>query len=68
MKEFDNIEQIFGWFIENVYPTLTSEEKRKMKDAKYEFQKRGNISKKKMQAILDQYGEIKMIYHIKKQS
>lgn len=66
MNEFDNIEQIFGWFIENVYPTLTSEEKRKMKDAKYEFTKRGSISTKRMQRILDEYGKVKMIYHLNK--
>jgi hypothetical protein len=66
MNEFDNIEQIFGWFIENVYPTLTSEEKAKLKDAKYEFTKKRSISKKRMQRILDEYGEVKMIYHLKK--
>lgn len=65
MKEFDTIEELFSWFIENVYDTLPSEQKMKIKDAKYEFQKRGNISKKKMQSILDKYGEVKIVYHLK---
>lgn len=65
MNEFSTIEELFSWFIENVYPDLPGEQKMKIKDAKYEFQKRGNISKKKMQSILDKYGEVKIVYHLK---
>lgn len=64
MNEFDTIEELFGWFIDNVYPTLTSEQKKKIKDAKYEFTKRGNISNKRMRRILEIHGQIKIIYHM----
>ena len=36
-KEFESIQEAFQWFLENVYPSLKTEEKSKVKDAKYDF-------------------------------
>ncbi len=60
IPQFDTIEEAFGWFLENVYPELSSDEKKKLKDAKYNFLAKGrSMSQKKMLSILNEYGELK---------
>ena len=62
-KQFDSIEEVFEWFLENTFDKLSKEDKRKLKDAKYDFLKRkDNISERRMLKILEQYGFLKKHY------
>ena len=63
MPQFQTIEQAFEWFLENVFPTLPTEEKIKLRTAKYSFYKEGlNVSKKRMARIMNEYGEFVNLY------
>jgi len=60
MPQFDTIEEAFEWFLENVFPKLSSDEKRELKDAKYNFLTKGrSMSQKQILKILNEYGELK---------
>ena len=60
MPQFDTIEEAFEWFLENIFPKLSGDEKRKLKDAKYNFLTEGrSMSQKRMLKILNEYGELK---------
>ena len=63
MPQFQTVEQAFEWFLENVFPTLSTEEKLKLKDAKYGFYKEGiRISHKRMVRIMNDYGKFGTLY------
>ena len=53
-KDFNSIKEAFDWFMENVYPNLSPEQKQKLKDVKYDYNnpKRGGVSEKRMQRVL----------------
>ena len=64
MPQFQTIEQAFEWFLENVFPELPTEDKRKLKDAKYSFYKDGlKVSTIRMKRILSEYGNFHT-YHV----
>ena len=66
MPQFQTIEQAFEWFLENVFPTLPTEEKRKLRTAKYSFYKEGlSVSTKRMSRIMNEYGEFATLYEYK---
>lgn len=57
MPQFETIEQAFEWFLENVFPKLPTEEKRKLRTVKYDFYKEGlNVSTKRMTRVMNEYG------------
>jgi len=63
MTQFQTVEQAFEWFLENVYPDLPSEDKRKLRTAKYNFYKEGlGVSKARMMRVLSEYGELVTLY------
>ena len=64
MPQFQTIEQAFEWFLENTFPELPTEDKRKLKDAKYSFYKEGlKVSTIRMKRILNEYGDFHT-YHV----
>jgi len=66
MPQFDTIEEAFEWFLENVFPKLSGDEKKKLKDAKYDFlARRDKMSQRRMLRVLNEYGELKthFTYH-----
>jgi hypothetical protein len=64
MPQFQTIEEAFEWFLENTFPELPTEDKRKLKDAKYAFYKDGlKVSTIRMKRILSEYGNFET-YHI----
>jgi hypothetical protein len=66
MPQFQTIEQAFEWFLENVYPNLPTEEKRKLRTAKYSFYKEGlGVSKARMTRVMNEYGEFFTLYEYK---
>ncbi len=66
MPQFQTIEQAFEWFLENVYPNLPSEDKHKLRTAKYNFYKEGlGVSKKRMARVMSEYGEFATLYEFK---
>ncbi len=66
MSQFQTVEQAFEWFLENVYPHLSTEEKQKYRNAKYEYYKEGlRVSHKRMIRIMDEYGEFGTLYTYK---
>ena len=69
MKEFNSIPEAFEWFLENVYPDLTTPEKRILRDAKYGFYKEGKtVSEKRMKKILSEYGIFEIVYRFSKKN
>lgn len=62
VKKFDNLEDAMTHFLENEYPKLKPEEK--VKDAKYDFQKRGSISHNKIEYVIQKYGSAKVKFEI----
>ncbi len=63
MKEFEAIEEAFRWFLENKFPELPTEDKIKLRDAKYCFYKEGKkVSEKRMKRIMSEYGNFKTIF------
>lgn len=68
MPEFSTLTQAFEWFLENVYPHLPSEEKYKLRDAKYDFYKEGNkVSVNRMNRILAEYSDFEPVFRINSQ-
>ena len=66
MPEFQTIEQAFEWFLENVFPELPTEDKIKLKDAKYAFYKEGmKVSINRMKRIMNEYGEFETFHTFK---
>ncbi|HAS39302.1 MAG TPA: hypothetical protein DCS93_02430 [Microscillaceae bacterium] len=67
MPQFQTIEQAFEWFLENVYPNLSSEDKHILRNAKYAFYKEDlKISTKRMNRILREYSTFKVMYDVEK--
>ena len=65
MPQFQTIEQAFEWFLENVFPTLPTESKRKLKNVKHEYYKEGvNVSTKRMSRVLSEYTDFGMFYSV----
>jgi hypothetical protein len=64
MPEFDNIQTAFQWWIENVYPKLSSKDKKTSRFAKSDFLTNRPISEKRIKEIMLKYGTIeqKIIY------
>lgn len=66
MQEFKTITEAFEWFMENKLAELPAEERRKLKDVKYNYYKReGNVSEKRMQKVLNDYGTLETIHRYK---
>ncbi len=66
MAQFTSIEEAFGWFLENVFPNLPTEEKIKLRTVKYNFYKEGlNVSTKRMARIMNEYGDFVTWYEYK---
>mgnify|MGYP001029930422 CR=1 FL=1 len=66
MPQFQTVDEAFGWFLVNVFPTLSTEEKRKLRTAKYNFYKEGlGVSKARMKRVLNEYGELMTLYEYK---
>lgn len=60
MQLFDSAAEAFQWFFDNIYPDLSAEERRKLKDAKHDFEsKRKGVSEKRMMRIMSEFGEVK---------
>ena len=63
MPQFKTIHEAFGWFLENVFPELPTEDKIKLRNAKYNFYKEGmRVSHKRMTRILNEYGKFQVLY------
>ena len=54
--KFMGRDQAFEDFIKNVYPKITAEEKKKVKDLVSRFNKKKNYSQDKIQEVLEKYG------------
>lgn len=57
MPKFYDIKEAFQYFIDNVYPSLTSEEKEHLRKKKYDFYNR-NLSENTMLSILGNYAKV----------
>ena len=57
-QDFKSMTEAFEWFMGSVYPSLSTEQKRKLKDVKYNHYKRAEkgVSKKRMQKVLNDHG------------
>ena len=63
MPQFQTVEQAFEWFLEKVYPNLSSEDKHTLRNAKYEYYKEGiRVSHKRMIRIMNEYGDFETLY------
>jgi galactose-1-phosphate uridylyltransferase len=60
MPEFTNLNDVFQWWIENIYPDLEPEEKDTLKHFKYNFIKGRSLTKDKMFEILEKYGKLEI--------
>ena len=66
MPQFQTIEQAFEWFLENVYPGLSSEDKHILRNAKYAFYKEDlKVSTKRMMRVMNEYADFEIFYDIK---
>ena len=54
---FDSTKEAFQFFIDEIYPTLSSEEIQKIKKYVYYFRNGYSISEKKMDNILTNFGK-----------
>ena len=64
-KEFDTVEKAFQWFLENIYPSLSTEEKKQIKDAKHDLKRGKTVSEGKMKEILTSQDfkiQVKVLY------
>jgi hypothetical protein len=68
-KDFKNIAEAFEWFMNNVYPGLSTEHKLKLKDVKYDYYhpSNRNVSEKRMRRVLNEHGKVEDIvrYHVR---
>ena len=63
MPQFKTIHEAFGWFLENVFPELPTEDKIKLRNAKYDYYKEGlKVSTKRMMRIMNEYGKFNTHY------
>lgn len=61
MKQFESINEAFGWWLKNVYPQISPEEKKgKLTYAWRDYTHKLGISEKRMREILAQYGTIEV--------
>lgn len=62
-QDFENVTQAFEWFMENVFPTLPTEEKLKLKDVKHDYKNpnRRGVSEKRMKKVLIKHGKLEFI-------
>ena len=66
MQEFNTIQEAFEWFMENKLEALPVEERRRLKDVKYNYYTReGNVSEKRMLKVLNDYGNLETIHRYK---
>ena len=66
-QHFKSIEEVFSWFIENVFNELSTEDKIKLKDAKYDFLNRKHkLSERRMRKVLEAYGVLEKFYTYKR--
>ncbi|WP_299452540.1 hypothetical protein [uncultured Microscilla sp.] len=63
--EFKSVKKAFDWFIKHTYPTLNTQQKKKLKKAKRAHKKGRSLSIKRMKKILQTYGEFEVIYRFK---
>ncbi|EAY31303.1 hypothetical protein [Microscilla marina] len=67
--DFKNVAEAFEWFMNNVYPGLSTAHKLKLKDVKYDYYhpNRTGVSEKRMRRVLSEHGKVEDIvrYHIK---
>ena len=65
MHQFHTIEEAFEYFLEHIYPDLSSDAKHKLRTTKYEFYKEGlNISHKRMIRVMNEHAEFQIFYGI----
>lgn len=65
MPEFSSLTQAFEWFLENIYPNLSPEQKNQLKDARYDFYKEGRkVSVNRMKRVLDEYSNFENVFRI----
>jgi len=69
MKEFNTIPEAFEWFMENVFPTLSTEAKIKLKDVKYDYYKRDDkkVSEKRMVRAMNENGRLEVAFRYYKE-
>lgn len=59
MKTFRSITQAFDWFLKNIYPNLSPDQKKgRLTTAWRDYTYNQGISEKRMQAILEEFGKI----------
>ena len=70
MPQFQTIEQAFEWFLEEVYPSLPTEQKtttlRATKSIYYKGERK--VSTKKMRTILEQFCDYQVMHDIKRKN
>jgi len=63
MKEFKSTEEAFVWFLENVFPKLSTKDKIKLKDVKYcYYSEDRKVSEKRMKRVLSEFGDFEIVY------
>lgn len=63
MPDFKTLPEALDWFFENVFPHLSTEEKRKLKDVKYDHYKRStNVSANRIRRVLNTYGKVETFH------
>ncbi|EAY30569.1 hypothetical protein [Microscilla marina] len=65
MPEFKTLHDAFEWFLENVYPQLSSEQKRRLKDVRYDFYAEGRkVSVNRMNRFLHEFSDFENIFRV----
>jgi hypothetical protein len=65
MPQFDSLSEAFEWFLENIYPSLPTEQKTPLRYVKYTFySKDRRVSEKRMRRILDEHAIYKVKHDI----
>jgi hypothetical protein len=68
MPQFNDLKAAFEWWLENVYPDLPTEDKKTLKYAKYDFEKRNLISQGRILEILNKYADFELKIDVKKKN
>jgi hypothetical protein len=66
MPEFDNIQNAFQWWIENVYPDLAPAEKLNLRYFKYKLLSNRPLSRDKMLEIMEKHSSTEIMIKINK--
>ena len=61
MKKFSTIKEAFDWWIKNIYPNLSPDEKKgKLTNAWRDYTHKGSMSESRMKEILIEYGHFEI--------